>query len=179
MWEINTPEPVKLIIGILASDDTCRQGAVEAIQAHYGRIDTKSDVWPFTQTKYYNQEMGSQILRQFVTIEKLISPGDLAQVKHDSNAIEQGLARSLAQSFPRPVNLDPGFIEPSKLVLASTKNFSHRIYIGKQMYAEVTLVVDRGQWSVMRYTYPDYQTAHYWEFFERVRQSLLAELKAN
>ena len=105
-------------------------------------------------------------------------PGELADLKHRTNDIEQILVEKLASSFQRPVNLDPGIIEPAKLVLARTKNFSHRIYIGRKMYAEVTLVFDKGAWCPLRYTYPDYRQQVYFEFFSEVRETLLRQLKS-
>ena len=95
-----------------------------------GPIDLVSEVWTFDQTDYYADEIGPRILRQFVSFDQLIDPGRLAAIKHRTNALEQELAATLALPFPRPVNLDPGTIEPSKLVLATTKNYAHRIYIG-------------------------------------------------
>jgi hypothetical protein len=178
MWTLQTPDPVKLIVGILASDEACLTCARDAITKQFGSIDRVSEVWPFTQTEYYNREMGTGILRQFVTMDRLMDPGRLAQIKHTANEIEQALSQTLQHQWPRPVNLDPGYIEPSKLVLASTKNFSHRIYIGDRMFAEVTLVVDRGQWSPMRYTFPDYRQSSYWTFFEQARLRLKEQLKS-
>ena len=177
MWEINQPKPVKLIVGIFAADADCLQKAVEVVTNQFGPADLVSDVWPFDKTNYYKQESGENLLRQFVSIEKPIDPGELAAIKHTTNRLEQELAEQLKRDVPRPVNLDPGIIEPSKLVLATTKNFSHRIYIGNQMYAEVTLIYEKGVWSVQPYTYPDYRQPCYWEFFEKVRKKLLAQLK--
>ena len=179
MWEIKEPASVKLIIGILAANEHCRVRAVEAITQTFGTIDMISDTWPFTQTHYYDQETGPSILRGFVTIDQPIHPGTLAQVKHQTNDIEKDLAQALSEHAIRPVNLDPGIIEPSKLVLASTKNFSHRIYIGQNMFAEITLIFDKGQWRFTPYTYPDYQTPHYLAFFSQVREKIKAQLGAN
>jgi hypothetical protein len=184
MWQTKEPKPVKLIVGILAADGECLQKAVEAVAKEFGPADLVSDVWPFDKTDYYKEQTGENILRQFVSIEKLIDPGELAAIKHKTNAMEQELAERLRgskphpTSVPRPVNLDPGTIEPSKLVLATTKNYSHRIYIGNEMYAEVTLMYDKGAWTVLPYTYPDYRQPHYWEFFEKVRKKLLEQLKS-
>jgi len=177
MWDIKQPDPVKLIVGILAADEDCLAQSIQAISTELGTVDQSSQVWPFTQTHYYDREIGTHILRQFVSLDQLVCPGDLAQIKHQTNALEQDMARALDYPTPRPVNLDPGYIEPSKLVLASTKNFSHRIYIGKNMYAEVTLIVDKGQWSALRYTFPDYRQSDYYAFFEQVRQRLRSQLK--
>ena len=178
MWELKEPKPVKLISGILACDDRCLAMARNGLESAIGAIDLVSDIWPFEQTTYYADEIGPRILRQFVSFAQLIDPGELADIKHRTNALEQGLAKSLALPVPRPVNLDPGIIEPSKLVLATTKNYSHRIYIGKQMYAEVTLVYDKGDWRPLPYTYPDYRSPQYFEFFSKVRGRLLEQLRA-
>ncbi len=178
MWQLTKPRPVKLIIGILAADEDCLQAAVGAISAKFGEIDFESDIWPFRQTDYYKDEIGNNILRQFVSIERLIDPGKLAKIKLKTNRLEQKLAEKLALDFPRPVNLDPGIIEPSKLILASTKNHSHRIYIGRKIYAEVTLIYDKGDWQPFEYTYPDYRQKCYHSFFAKVRVRLLEQLKS-
>ncbi|HPS55626.1 MAG TPA: DUF4416 family protein [Sedimentisphaerales bacterium] len=177
MWQINPIVPVKLIIGILAADEQCLTKAVETLKTEFGEFDLVSDAWSFTQTDYYINEIGTTPLRQFVAIEKLIDPGELAPIKHRTNELEKELAKTLRPDLPRPVNLDPGLIEPSKLILASTKNFSHRIYIGDNMYAEVTLIYDRKKWRCFDWTYPDYQTEHYQEFLSKVRKRLVEQLK--
>ena len=180
MWETREPKEVKLIIGILAADSSCLESAIQSIEETFGSVDLTSEIWPFTQTDYYKDQTGPHIAKQFVSIEKLIDPGELAQIKHKTNQIEQtqaDLLRSSGVVWPRPINLDPGIIEPSKLVLASTKNFSHRIYIGEQMYAEVTLVFNKGKWESFPYTFPDYKQLRYLEFFNKVRTRLVEQLR--
>ena len=177
MWELHEPGPVKLIIGVLAANEVALAEAVKAISVKFGKIDLTSEVWPFTQTDYYRDETGPNILRQFVSIEKLIDPGKLAKIKHITNKLEQKLADSLEIALPRPINLDPGYIEPSKLVLATTKNYSHRIYIGHKMFAEVTLIYEKGAWRDFEWTYPDYKQPGYHSFFTKVRARLLEQLK--
>jgi len=178
MWELKEPKPVKPIVGILASDERCLAAARESLGPALGATDLASEVWTFDQTDYYAVQIGPRVLRQFVSFEPLIDPGQLAPIKHRTNAIEQRLAATLARPFPRPVNLDPGLIEPSKLVLASTKNYAHRIYIGDRMYAEVTLVFDKGRWCPLPYTYPDYHRPEYFDFFSKVRTRLVQQLRA-
>ncbi len=178
MWELKEPTPVKLVIAILSADAPCLDQVRPALAEALGPVDLVSDVWPFGQTAYYADQAGQQIVRQFVSIEKLVDPGVLADMKHRTNEIEQQLARVLDRPFPRPVNLDPGIVEPSKLILATTKNYSHRIYIGKKMYAEVTLVYDKGGWRPLPYTYPDYRQRTYFDFFTQVRDKLLRQLRA-
>ncbi len=178
MWKVERPKPVKLIVGILAADENCLAAACQMVQKKLGHADFISDVWSFTETQYYKNEMGTDVLRQFLSIERLIRPGRLARTKHKTNLIERKLAKDF-NYLPRPVNLDPGIIEPSKLVLATTKNFSHRIYIGKGMYAETTLRYHKGLWQHFDYTFPDYHRSEYHAFFEKVRQRLLEQLKSN
>ena len=178
MWKLNDPKPVKLIIGILAANYQCLHTAVDLLSDKFGKVDLSSEVWPFDQTDYYKEQTGPRILRQFVSIKRLIDPGTLAKIKHKTNKLEQKLAKKLALPLTRPVNLDPGIIEPSKLVLATTKNYSHRIYIGKKMYAEVTLTFDKGSWRPQVYTYPDYRQQCYFDFFDNVRTRLMEQLKS-
>jgi hypothetical protein len=178
MWKLNDPKPVKLIIGILASNHQCLHLAVDSLSDKFGKIDLSSEVWPFNHTDYYKEETGPRILRQFVSIKQLIVPDKLAKIKHQTNKLEQKLAKKLALPLTRPLNLDPGIIEPSKMVLATTKNYSHRIYIGKKMYAEVTLIFDKGSWQPQAYTYPDYRQQCYFDFFDKVRTKLMEQLKS-
>jgi hypothetical protein len=179
MWKLKDPKPVKLIIGILAANHNCLHTAADTLTDKFGKIDLTSEVWPFDKTDYYKDQTGPRILRQFISFRKLIAPGKLAKIKHLTNKLEQKLVKTLALPLARPVNLDPGIIEPSKLVLATTKNYSHRIYIGKKMYAEVTLIFDKNCWRPQAYTYPDYRQQCYFDFFEKVRTRLLEQLKSN
>ncbi|MHC4700824.1 MAG: DUF4416 family protein [Planctomycetota bacterium] len=122
MWELREPKPVKLIVGILASNHQCLHAAAELVTRKFGNADFSSQVWPFEETDYYKDQTGPRILRQFLSFERLIDPGKLAKIKLQTNKFEQKLAKSLRLPLPRPVNLDPGIIEPSKLVLATTKS---------------------------------------------------------
>ncbi len=178
MWEINNPNPVKLLIAILAADENALQVARDTCTAEFGPTDLISEIWPFTQTQYYKDQAGENILRQFIAVEQLIDPGDLAAIKLKANEIEQNLAKELNLPLPRPVNLDPGIIEPSKLILASTKNFSHRIYIGSSIYAELTLSFVKGTWQSYSYTFPDYKELRYHDFLSKVREKLVTQLRA-
>jgi hypothetical protein len=178
MWTPKEPNPVKLIVGILAADARCMQAGRDAVLAEFGVADFVSDEWQFRETDYYRRETGENIVRQFVTFCKLMDPGELADIKHRTNALEERLAKELGAQVPRPVNIDPGYIEPSKLVLASTKNFSHRIYIGCKMWAEVTLIYSNG-WTVLPWTYPDYRLTRYQDFFDKARERLVEQLREN
>jgi len=177
MWTLKKPDPVKLIIGILGCDADAVDVAVDMIKARFGPCDIESQAWPFRHTEYYANEMGKEIVKKFVTVEKLIAPDKLAAIKHTTNKMEAKLAAVLDNDLSRPVNLDPGYIEPSKLVLASTKNFSHRIYIGKKIWAEVTLIYSKGRWTSFEYTFPDHKEDRYYDFFSQVRDKLVQQLR--
>jgi hypothetical protein len=164
------PQPVKLFCGLLSGDRDLLQRARQLLARRFGPIDLESDIWPFDQTDYYEPEMGPGLQRQFVSFERPTHPDALPGVKHDSNAIEQKIAEQCAGlEIPRPVNLDPGYLDLGKLVLATTKDRSHRLYIGQSMYAEVTLHFVNGDWQTWPWTYPDYRRPEYHQFFSRVR----------
>lgn len=175
MWEIQDILPVKLVVGVLACDEAALRESHGPLAAAYGPADLVSEVYPFDMTDYYADQTGAHILRQFLAFENLIDPGRLAAIKHETNRMEQNLAKQLKMPLPRPVNLDPGFVEPSKLVLASTKNFAHRIYIGGGMYAEVTMTYNKGRWETFAFTFPDYKSGRYDAFFTAVRQRVAAQ----
>lgn len=177
MWEIQDVQPVKLIVGILACDETAARACHAPLVEAYGPADLTSDIYPFDLTEYYKDQAGSAMVRQFLAFEHLIDPGRLADIKHQTNRMEQDLAAGLSTPYPRPVNLDPGYIEPSKLVLASTKNFAHRIYIGLRMYAEVTLTYNKGRWETFPFTFPDFKSGRYNAFLSQVRQRAVDQLR--
>jgi len=177
MWEIQDVQPVKLIVGILAYDEIALAASRQVLLDVHGAADLVSEVWPFDMTEYYVNEAGPNMVRQFMAFKVLIDPGRLVGIKHETNRMEQELAKQLDTPYPRPVNFDPGFIEPSKLVLASTKNFAHRIYIGDHMYAEVTLTYNKGKWESFPFTFPDYKSGRYNAFLNKVRQTLVQQLR--
>lgn len=177
MWQIRTPRPARLIVGMLACDEHVIDVSTRMLEKQFGPIDLKSQIWPFSHTEYYEPQMGSQILRRFISHARLVRPDQLAQIKLMTNDLEQQLAKDLSLPLPRPVNLDPGLIETSRLTLATTKDYCHRIYIGSGIYAEVTLIFSKGAWLPMPYTYPDYRQGHYHTFFSSVRQRLVEQLR--
>jgi len=166
-------QPVKLICGLLSGDRDLLQRAKQLLKRRFGTIDLESDIWPFYQTDYYEEEMGADLKRQFVSFAETVDPAVLADAKHGANAIEEAIAHQCGGlDVARPVNLDPGYIDLDKLVLASTKTNSHRIYIGQNMYAEVTLAYADGGWKLWPWTYPDYHREEYHEYFTMLRERL-------
>jgi hypothetical protein len=170
MGDITQPLPVKLFVGVLTSIPEILPAAEERLSAFYGTIDSRSQPYPFDWTRYYDKNMGHPIYRYFLSFENLITPGSIADIKTATNELELFFAYEWT-GIPRPINLDPGYIEESKLVLASTKNFYHRIHISRGIYAEVTLYYEKkgGTWRAFPWTFPDYAADSYHAYFMSLR----------
>ena len=178
MGSIRSFTPVKLFVGVLVSDRSLLSTVKERLATLYGTIDHESAVIPFDFTDYYAPEMGDIIDRVFFSFERLIEGDQLAEIKRQTNAIEQEMATVAPADGPkRPLNLDPGYVEHAKVVLASTKNFYHRIYIGRGIFAEVTMHFRNNTFQFFPWTYPDYQSRDYQEFFLRIRHIYRSQLK--
>ena len=154
MGTARDPAPVKLICGFIFRQEKDLHAALKKLEHAFGRTDFKSRALPFSCTDYYCEEMGTGLSRVFVSFKKLILPGKLAAVKAAANRIEA----SLSARGRRRVNLDPGYVDLAKLVLATTKDFSHRIYLDKGIFAEVTLTFRGRSFCAYDWTYPDYRT---------------------
>ncbi len=146
----------------------------------YGTIDDISDIVPFTFTEFYKDEMGENLLRQWVRFEPLFSPEHLAKCKLETNMAETLLARQFSDreaKVRRPINIDPGYVHRYKVVLATTKDHSHRVYMREGIYSEVTLHWSQNRWTPWPWTYADYRTEQATVFFERARAAYLAQLQ--
>lgn len=168
MGEIRTPLPVKLFVGVLTSLPEAVPKAEAQLARLFGAVDLRSESFLFDGTHYYDEEMGTPIYRYFFSFENLIEPSEIAGAKLKSNNLEAAFASEYS-NLQRPVNLDPGYLEQSKIVLASTKNFYHRILISSGIYAEVTLHFEEGEWRAFPWTFPDYKTGRYHRFFTSLR----------
>ncbi|MEW6534093.1 MAG: DUF4416 family protein [Candidatus Auribacterota bacterium] len=169
--------PVILICGILAANRILLDRALHLIQDEWGPLISSSENIPFTFTEYYNKEMGTEIIRQYVCFERMIDPVEIFGIKRRSNQLEQ---RFISVSG-RQVNLDPGYVTLAKLVLATTKDASYRIYGGNGIYAETTLYFKAGTFCPFEWTYPDYEEQFAIDYFNSVRaeyKSRLNQLKA-
>ncbi len=171
MAEAREPERVKLIAGLLAGRIQWLDAAVTAMTEALGSVDLTSEDIPFVYTDYYTGQMGSELIRRFVAFDGLIDPASLAGVKQRTNAIEGELATRF-DGPARPVNIDPGYVAPSKLVLASMKDFSHRIYLRDGVHGEITLQFRSGKWESLPWTFPDYGSGVYDTFLTQARDRL-------
>jgi hypothetical protein len=173
MGTAREPLPVKLIASLLTSKLPLLEQARAALALHLGPIDFQSEMLPFEHTTYYAAEFGAGLVRQIVTFERLAGPADLPAVKHTANALESALAKG----DRRQVNIDPGYVSLGKLVLASTKDHAHRLYLGQGIYAEGTLTYQRGRFRPWPWTYPDYGSEVYCALFDGIRERYRAQLR--
>lgn len=165
---------VKLVIPVLFSGDTALSRAEEVITGQFGDVDYRSESFPFTYTDYYANEMGTSIKRIFFAFKCLIEVNDLILIKKETNKIESGLS----ENNKRPVNLDPGYLELGKFVLATTKDQQHRLYMGGGIYEEITLYFKDREWRHWDWTYPDYRSRTYKEILLKIREIYKAQLNA-
>jgi hypothetical protein len=177
MADIRQPIPVKLFVGMISREPSLFDECAELLSSEFGPLDLRAPIVAWDQTEYYRQEMGTGLLRTFVFFERLLDPEQLAPVKNMTNLIEKRLSH--ATSGNRRINIDPGYITEAKVVLASTKDFSHRVYIGQHIYAEVTLTFrEQGRTFVaLGHTYPDFRRRDMIELFNGARGLLRAALK--
>jgi hypothetical protein len=156
---------VKLIIGFIFNDETVLKKAEVLISKKFGPIDFHSQIIDFLHTDYYNKEFGENLKRKFISLKYLINPENIYKVKLITNNIEH----RLSSYGKRMVNIDPGYITLSKMILLTTKDYGHRVYLQKGIYAESTLKFHKDTYQGWETTYSDYRSNSYIEVFNRIR----------
>jgi len=167
------PKPAKLVIGLLMKDKALLEPLAAELASLFGSADTVSSWMPFDYTAYYKSELGSPLFRRLLTFETLIDQQELAAIKLATNRLERAYSRNRR----RRVNIDPGYLLYERFVLASGKNFAHRIYIGHCIYADLTLIYRKSAFETLPWTYPDYADQPIRSFLERVRKKYAVDLK--
>lgn len=175
MGKIKGHPPVKLIVGMITSDEKLFDISETMLSDNFGSIDFRSEILPFDYTDYYKLEMGENLKRKFISFEKFICPEKLAEVKILTNELEKNFL--IEGTDKRLINLDPGYLTAAKLVLASTKDHIHRIYLCKGIYAEITLQMQGKSFRPWQWTYPDYRSEEYIRIFNSIRQIYMKQLK--
>ena len=168
------PAPAKLVVGMFMRDKALFESVTAELLVGYGELDIVSPWMPFDYTSYYEQEMGAPLFRRMVVFKQLTQQSELSEIKLATNAIEN----TYRQQDKRQVNIDPGYLLLERFVLASGKNFSHRIYIGGGIYADLTLVYQHGAFQTLPWTYPDYADRPMTDFLEQVRAKYIHDLKS-
>lgn len=164
-------------MGMISGEANLFDKAEKRLSQKFGLIDFESPILSFQHTHYYESEMGSDLKRKFISFQGLIDSAEIADIKLFTNQLERDFLRP--DTHDRRINLDPGYLTLSKLVLVSTKDHQHRIYLGKGIYAEVTLRYRKGKgFEPWEWTYPDYRTREYLEIFNWLRGTYQRELKS-
>jgi hypothetical protein len=173
MSELQAPKPAKLVIGLFTGDLQIFEKMVPEFISTYGQIDLVSPWMAFNCTRYYEMEMGTPLYRRLCAFQSLIAQHDLAGIKMNTHQIE----KSFSQSGRRRVNIDPGYMLRERFVLASGKNFSHRICVGDGIYADLTLIYHKGDFQRLPWTYPDYANDNMLAFLKQVRNKYIWDIK--
>ncbi len=174
MSQLRPPQQVKLVMSLLFSKEKDLAAILERIEGRFGPIDLLSETFPFDFTTYYEREMGKNLLRRMIGLGPLILPDELVKVKVWTDAEER---RNLKAQGGRSVNIDPGYLAPSKFILATGKDYSHRIYIGEGIYGDLTLLFQNGKFAPLPWTYPDYGSNPLLEVLRLIRKRYLWQLK--
>lgn len=161
----SNPLKAKLFAGfIFAKEETYLKAKLLMISAH-GPADFESDELQFNSTEYYEKEFGKDLKRRFLSFKQLVWPQGLVKIKTNTDKLE----RRLALAGLRRINIDPGLLSLSKVILASRKDYKHRIFLKKGIYAEVTLYYQKKSFRPWEWTYPDYKTPEYIRIFNQIR----------
>jgi len=167
------PKPAKLVIGLFTQKPELMTAVASELMEKFGPIDLISPLFPFDFTTYYEKEMGPALVRRIFVFKPLIAQEILADIKLKTNAIET----KFRAGGMRQVNIDPGFLLMERLVLATGKNFAHRIYIGKCIYADLTLIYQNNGYQPLAWTYPDYAHDDIRRFLILVRNKYMKDLE--
>ena len=172
MGRIRIPLPGKLIISAIYSVLGPMHDAIEEIERKFGIIEIETDEIEFLHTTYYREEMGDNLKRKFFAFEKMVERDRLADIKIWTNKLEEKYGEKVDDFVFRKVNLDPGILSLANLVLASTKDFSHRIYLKDGIFSEITLVYEKKRFKSLPWTYPDYTESEVIDFLNVVRETM-------
>lgn len=175
MGTIRKIRPVKYFTAIISVNEPGFETAEKYLTEKFGPLDLMSEVVPFIYTDYYKREMGVNLLRKFVSFRDLRDPAELADVKIYTNQVEAETAIMSDDGLHRRINLDPGYVDAAKMILATTKDNAHRIYLQKGIFAEITLSWHKKSFHPLPHTYPDYRTPFYIDYFNRLRHLFMKQ----
>lgn len=159
------PEKSILFTGLLYTNESILKDCLNKLSTRFGELLFESSDEKWDHSEYYREEMGWPIYRKFCAFNRLINPEEIVEIKLWTNAVEH----EYSEGGNRKINIDPGYLTLSKVVLVTTKNYAHRIYLGKGIYGEVTLFYRKGGFNSHEFTYPDYQTKLAMDFFNKLR----------
>jgi len=148
----SVPTPARLVLSVIYREERRIEEVLPRVQAVVGPVRFAGERMPFDRTDYYEEEMGAPLFRRFLVAGRTVARDALAGIKVRVERIE----RELSEGGRRTVNLDPGLLTAESFILATGKNFSHRVYLGEGVFADLTLVFRKGEFRPLPWTYPDY-----------------------
>ena len=175
MHSLRDARPAFLFFGVFTGFPELLPASRELIVGEFGALHPNgtSEVFPFPRTRTYEKSMGADLVRQFFVLDELHPQDCLAGVKHATLKMEERLSSTRTFAVARPVNIDPGLLNDCRLILASTKDYAHRLYRGEGIWEEVTLIFRHGRFEPLPWTYPDFRAPMYHRFFAELRRDLL------
>ncbi len=174
MGQIKSAPHGHLFIAIMSKNAELQAAALEKLTECFGEIMGQGPLFAVNDfTDYYEPEFGSNLQKQFIIFRNPIGLENAHRIKVWTNELEADFAEQSTGQIRRRINLDPGYLEPSKLVLFSTKNFSHRVYCGDGIFGEVTLIYEHGKYKILPWTYPDYYWAESLKFLMAMRNEIV------
>ena len=173
MSHLTEPEDVKLICSVFSPEETMIRECIERLEEIFGPADWVGPPMFFDRTKYYEREMGWPLHRRFVSFTRLIRPERIVEAKLAADGLEQ----KYSQEGKRRVNIDPGYVSLERLVLATGKNYTHRVYLSKGVYADLTLLFQRGTFRSLEWTFPDYASSEMIGIFNEIRTGYKDQLR--
>jgi hypothetical protein len=168
------PKPAKLVMSFLYREEAVLAEVLAAADGKYGPLDFLSETLAFEFTGYYETEMGKHLKRRLAAFRPLILPPQLPGIKVWANDQEN---RHLNEKGGRKINIDPGYLAPAKFILATGKDYSHRIYLGDGIYGDLTLMFQKGSFIAFPWTYPDYGSSPLLDLITLLRRRLLWQMK--
>jgi len=168
--------PVKLVCGIIATQEDVFTSSIAYLTDSFGPIDLTSTLMEFKFTDYYKKQMGQGLKRKFVSFAETVPPEKLSEAKIQTNMLEEEIKKQFGSAH-RTVNLDPGYLTASALIMATAKDFSHRIPLQKGIYAHLEFLFGKKEVKILNWTYPDFRTDEYQQFFLTVRKIYLNQIK--
>jgi hypothetical protein len=176
MAEAKPFSPAKLIVGVIAGRPAVFEETETALVSLYGPVDLRSPSFPFDLTAYYEEQMGKGLRRLFLSFEGLVPPDELGPIKLRANALESEIGRRYP-GVRRPVNIDPGVMTASALIMGTAKDFAHRVPLTRGIYAHLELLFAKNEVRFLEWTYPDFKQPGYRDFFLAARRVYLDELR--
>ncbi len=164
------PAPARLVVSAIYRDERVLEAALPRVSEILGEARFIGRVFPFDHTEHYTAEMGAPLFRRFLEASASVPRDALPDIKIGLGRIEQ----ELSEGEHRTVNLDPGLVTPENFILATGKNFTHRVYLRDGVFAELTLIFGKGEYRSLPWTYPDYASPEIRSLLQGVRSALLA-----